>query len=99
MAGSVEEIQAQALDPNVKVSDLLRRVKLAAVKLQLEDTAEWVDRELRGYSDPETVPTYRRTVGQLRAHTLFHGILPVMGNSPWIDEVCKNSDRRLDCQG
>jgi hypothetical protein len=90
MAGLVEEIQAQALDPTVKVSDLLRRVKLAAVKLQLEDTVEWVDRELRGYSDPDTVPVYRRTSGQLRAHTRFHGVVPVVGSGGWIDDVCKN---------
>ncbi|WP_447726437.1 AbiTii domain-containing protein [Sphingomonas koreensis] len=88
MAGLVEEIQAQALDPSVKISDLLRRVKLAAVKLKLDAAAEWVDRELRGYSDPEMIPPYRRTRGELRAHTRFHGVLPVTGNSSWIDEVC-----------
>lgn len=89
MAGLVEELQAQALNPSVKVSDLLRRVKLAAVKLQLKDTADWVDHELRGYSDPQNVPPYRRTTGQLRAHTRYHGVVPVTGSSDWLDQICK----------
>lgn len=89
MAGLVEEIQAQALDPSVKISDLLRRVKLAAVKLKLDAAAEWVDRELRGYPDPDMVPPYRRTRGELRAHTHLHGVLPVTGNSSLIDQLCK----------
>jgi AbiTii len=91
MAGLVEEIQAQALDPTVRVSDLLRRVKLAAVKLQLDDAIEWVDRELRGYATPEVAPSYRQTTGQLRAHTPYHGVQPVTGDAPWIKEVCNSS--------
>lgn len=93
MAGLVEEIQARALDPDVKVSDLLRRVKLAAVKLHLDDAVEWVDHELRGYSENEDVPAYRRTVGQLRAHTRFHGVVPVGGDAEWVRKVCENAIR------
>lgn len=89
MVGLVEEIQALALDPSVKIGDLLRRVKLAAVKLQLDDATEWVDRELKGYTREEDTPSYRRTVGQLQAHTPYHGVLPVVGDNEAIRQICK----------
>lgn len=73
MAGLVEEIQAQALDPNSQVTDLLRKVKVAAVKLRLEEAIDWVDKELGGYSGVEDVdlPPYRRGHGTLIQHTPF----------------------------
>lgn len=88
VAGLVEEIQGQALDATVKVSDLLRKVKLAAVKLQLDDATEWVDRELKGYDNADNVPAYRNAVGQLKAHTLYHGVQPVTGDADWVRSVC-----------
>lgn len=93
MAGLVENIQTQALDANVKVSDLLRRVKLAAVKLKLDDASEWVDRELKGYAQSDDVPTYRHTIGQLKAHTRFHGVIPVVGNAAWVRNICESPVR------
>lgn len=90
MAGLVEDIQTQALDATVKVSDLLRRVKLAAVKLKLDDASEWVDRELKGYAEDDDVPAYRQTTGQLKAHSRFHGVIPVVGDAEWLRSVCKN---------
>ena len=87
MVGLVEEIQQLALDPSVKVSDLLRRVKLAAVKLGLDTAVEWVDKELRGYDTFET-PNYREAVGQLKAHTPFHGVVPVTGENEFIQKLC-----------
>jgi len=86
MAGLVEEIQALSLDPTVSISDLLRRVKLAAVKLSLQDTVDWVDRELKGYEDKDEVPDYRQVVGELKAHSPYHGVLPVH----WTNEVFKD---------
>lgn len=74
MKGLVEEIQALALDQTVSVEDLLRRVKLAATKLQLGDTADWVDRELKGYDgvDDNQMPVYRVSNGRLmQQHPMF----------------------------
>jgi AbiTii len=39
------QIQRDALDRNVRVSDLLRRVKLAATKLGLGAVEDWVEQE------------------------------------------------------
>lgn len=70
----------------MSISDLLRRVKLAAVKLSLQDTVDWVDRELKGYEDKDEVPDYRQVVGELKAHSPYHGVLPVH----WTNEVFKD---------
>lgn len=88
MSGLVEEIQAAALDSGFRVSDLLRRVKLAAAKLGLEDVDAWVNRELQGYDATDDIPSYRHTKGQFMAHTPFHGVRPVVGQNEWIDKVC-----------
>lgn len=63
MTGLVEEIQRAALDPNVRVSTLLRQVKLAAVKLNLDSVERWVESELGGYQDSSELPEYRKLSG------------------------------------
>jgi len=88
MTGLIEDIQAMALDPTVNVSFLLRRVKLASVKLGLDDATEWVDRELKGYEKLDDVPSYRHSKGELRAHTVYNGIVRVAGQSEWIEKIC-----------
>ncbi|MGL3819971.1 hypothetical protein [Sphingopyxis sp. R3-92] len=82
MAGLVEEIQALALDPTVRVADLLRRVKLTAVKLKLQDAVEWVDLELQGYAgiEDKDVPLYRHFTGRLMEQSPHFGIKPAYGD-------------------
>jgi hypothetical protein len=58
MASIIEQIQRDALDADVRVSDLLRRVKLAATKLGLGAVEDWVEQELSGYKDA-SLPEYR----------------------------------------
>ncbi len=78
----VEEIQAGALDREMPVIDLLRRVKLAAAKLKLSDTQEWVERELYGYADVEDteIPAYRVASDSLMHFTPYHGTRPAHGD-------------------
>jgi hypothetical protein len=82
VAGLVEEIQTQALDPTVRVTDLLRKVKLAAVKLKLADTIDWVEHELGGYGGVEDkdIPAYRRGHGTL-IHNDQHGSRAARGDT------------------
>jgi hypothetical protein len=54
----IEQIQRDALDQTVRVSDLLRRVKLAATKLGLGAVEDWVEQELNGYGELP-FPNYR----------------------------------------
>lgn len=83
MAGLVEELQREALDPTVSVSALLRKVKLVAVKLQLPEAVGWVDAELNGY--PDEVPEYRRVSGQLKSQNPYHGWRTVGGDPEMMD--------------
>lgn len=78
MTGLVEEIQRAALDPNVRVSTLLRQVKLAAVKLNLDTVEQWVEAELRGYQDGTPVPDYRKLGGVAVARDAFSRLEPII---------------------
>ncbi|WAC25199.1 AbiTii domain-containing protein [Blastomonas sp. SL216] len=82
MSGLIAEIQQSALDPSVRVTDLLRKVKLAAVKLELTDAIDWVDRELTGYVgvDEGNLPSYRRGHGTLMKRDRF-GQRPATGDT------------------
>lgn len=75
MARLVEEIQRDALDANVRVSTLLRKVKLAAAKLDLPFIEAWVETELNGYSGD--IPSYRRFKGVPKAHNPFNGWIAI----------------------
>jgi hypothetical protein len=76
MAGLVEQLQAEALDPTISVSVLLRKAKLAAVKLKLPDAIGWADAELNGYTD--NLPAYRVFRGAPKAHNPYVGWVPIM---------------------
>jgi AbiTii len=67
----IEQIQLDALSKSVSVSDLLRRVKLAAVKLGLGQIEDWVERELNGYKTE--VPDYRVVHGVPMAKHPYRG--------------------------
>jgi len=64
MATIIEQIQRDALDENVSVSSLLRRMKFAAAKLNLGAVEDWVEQELSGYQSAESVPAYRIIYGR-----------------------------------
>ena len=65
-ASLVDQLQQQALDSSVSISDLLRRVKVVASELGLPDLAAWADRELNGYADDDEFPKYRLIQAELR---------------------------------
>jgi AbiTii len=73
MASIIEQIQRDALDANVRVSDLLRRVKLAATKLGLGAVEDWVEQELSGYNDAAALPDYRIINGRPMAQHPYRG--------------------------
>lgn len=75
----VRQLQAEALDTNVQVSDLLRKAKVIATKLDLKDALVWIDRELNGYIGftTEELPEYRRLTGQPKGWNPYHGWQPI----------------------
>jgi hypothetical protein len=68
----VDELQFDALNGAVSVSSLLRKVLLVAAKLEVTDIPEWVNKELSGYGDDDSLPPYRTLYGTVNAKT-FHG--------------------------
>jgi hypothetical protein len=80
MSSLIEELQRDALTPSVRVSDLLRKAKTIAVKLNLPDLEKWVENELNGYP-PGNVPDYRMIAGQVHYRNLFYGWYPVSFSS------------------
>jgi hypothetical protein len=87
MPAIVEQLQADAINPNVAVSTLLRKVKLAAVKLKLPKVEVWVDAELNGY-DKGKLPDYRIQSGPLRAWDhIGQSWIPVGGDARIMSKI------------
>lgn len=76
MSSLVEELQRDALNTSVRVSDLLRKAKTIVVKLDLPELEQWVENELNGYPLGD-VPKYRIIVGRVRGRNPIHGWRPV----------------------
>src|SRR5712691_4650814 len=69
----VMELQRDALDRTVPVSDLLRKALLVATKLGVRDLGEWIEHELNGYPEGADFPEYRQFRGQLKAFNPHQG--------------------------
>jgi hypothetical protein len=71
----VRQLQAEAIDPDVPVSKLLRLAKVIATKLNQEDALKWINGELDGYMDgvATDVPQYRLLGGQPKGYNPYHG--------------------------
>lgn len=79
MTGLIEEIQRDALNLEVPSDTLLRRVKLAAAKLGLNNLESWVEHELNGYQGD--LPPYRSILAAPVAWDVYHGWVPIHSNS------------------
>jgi hypothetical protein len=53
MASLVQELEQEAYDSKASLSNMLRKAKAIAVKLQLKQPMEWVKAELDGYGGGE----------------------------------------------
>jgi hypothetical protein len=87
MSSIILELQDEALDREVRISDLLRKALLVARKLSLLDFHEWVEKELQGYPEgSQDIPDYRGVVGQVRAWNPYQGWKPVVFKDPELGE-------------
>ena len=85
MLGLVEQLQMDATDESVPVTTLLRKVKMVAVKLGLDDALDWVRKELEGY-DGE-VPDYREGRGHTIAMDNFGRWIPFVISDPGLADT------------
>ncbi len=73
----VEQLQADAIQRSVPITDLLRKAKLLAAKLGSSDLANWVEREVVGYEGVpnDGLPAYRQIHGTIKWCNPHHGWL------------------------
>ena len=78
MSSVVIDLQRDALDRKVSITDLLRKSLVVARKLKIAEFEIWVSSELNGYSKNDEIPEYRWGTGFVKAWNPYHGWQPVM---------------------
>jgi AbiTii-like protein len=90
MPSLVRELQHDALQPNLRVSDLLRKSLVVARKLKLAESQEWVEFELNGYKDYSKTPDYRRLKGVSVAYDHYRGwyyLMPPELDAEFVEKI------------
>ena len=85
----VLDIQKDATSGSASVASLLRKAKAAAVKLNITEITNWLDRELNGYTDiaPLDLPDYRKLRGFPRFRNPMYGWMPIHFEDQETDEI------------
>jgi hypothetical protein len=73
MTGLVLELQRDALNPEIKVSNLLRKAIVISKKLGIVEIEEWLKKELDGYLPTDDIPEYRTVRGEVKVWNPYHG--------------------------
>jgi plasmid stability protein len=95
MSSLVLELQEQALNPDILITDLLRKAKVAAAKLRVGDILEWVTYELEGYPDDDAViPDYREIRGVAKGFNPLRGWLKIQFENPEQEEQISTQKSR-----
>lgn len=76
----LRQIQENSCNPDFQVADLLRKCKILAARLGYEPLKIWVENELNGYANKESLPEYR-----IIKEVFFEGNF---NNSFWSYENC-----------
>jgi hypothetical protein len=94
MSSILQELQLEAASSEVPVSELLRKAKIVAVKLDLHDFSIWIEKELNGYdtSDEENYPRYREVRGEPKAWNPYHGWQPIIFTGEGMAEMMSRRD-------
>ena len=80
MASVILELQHDALNKDIRVTDLLRKSLVVARKLKLAEFQEWLEKELSGYDGP--VPEYRKARGEIKGWNPYRGWIPLIFEDP-----------------
>lgn len=85
----VLHLQGDALNREVPVSDLLRRAKVVATKLDAKDALTWINHELDGYIGipAKDLPPYRVLNSQPRYFNAYHGWRPLLSEDAEMTEM------------
>ena len=71
----IDELQLDAANSAVPVSDLLRKALVVASKLDVADIPIWINSELSGYKADEELPPHRILYGRMMIQT-YQGWIP-----------------------
>jgi hypothetical protein len=82
----IHELQLDATNDEVSVSNLLRKALIVAAKLEVPDVPEWLEKELSGYRGGDTLPSYRVVHGAVKARGL-RGWLPAQFPTNELEET------------
>lgn len=91
MVSLVREMQQDALDSRVSVSDLLRKALVVSTKLKVTSESEWIRSELFGYStedDSPGVDPYRVLHGTPQVFNPFRGYQPLHMSAKLQEAAC-----------
>lgn len=77
MSGLVLELQRDAMDKSVDVSDLLRKAMVVSRKLGINEIEDWINKELTGYGKESEIPDYREISGEVKVYNPYHGWQPL----------------------
>lgn len=91
MASLISDLKMATVDPENRVSDLLRRALLIANKLGLDEFREWTHKELNGYTEEETeagaLPPYRMLRAIVQGFNPHYGWKPIIFETPEAKEA------------
>lgn len=76
-SGLVLELQRDAMDKEVAVSDLLRKAVVVSAKLRVVDVRTIFENELEGYPAEAELPPYRILGAELKVWNPYHGHQPL----------------------
>lgn len=91
MSAIVLELQAEAMDANTNLGNLLRKAFAVATKLQLTEWIHWCRCELNGYSNKDKVPEYRVLQGELKMFNPYNGIWMQFVGAGMVKTSCSQS--------
>ena len=92
MSGLVIELQEDALNKKIPVSDLLRKALVVSKKLGVLHIEEWLRKELNGYSsDDNNISSYREIKGHIKVWNPNQGWRQLNFVDPEIEKQLSNS--------
>jgi hypothetical protein len=83
MPSLVLQLQADCLDSDIPLLDVLRKALVVARKLSLADAQTWIEKELGGYKSGDIIPPHRRLIAQIRTWNPY--------NACWMPMMFENS--------
>ena len=81
MTGIVLQLQMDCFNPEIPITELLRKALLVARKLQIKNAEEWILLEMNGYGSDDKVPAYRMLRGRVMGESPYHGTRPIIFES------------------